>query len=157
MERYHERMDWKYFLGIVGAAAAWIWSVYTWHRSQAAQRAQNEYTRKEGLYRELLRTMTVLYKGGPQTGVGPFTEQYRLSWLYAPDDVVRILNSLTESLTIDPAEAHMPPEQRQVNAQNRDKSGAKHLALLVAAIRRDLFETAGRKTELTDVDVRHYS
>jgi hypothetical protein len=101
--------------------------------------------------------MTVFYKGGPQTGVAPFTEQCRLSWLYAPDDVVRILNSLTDSLTIDPAEAQMPPEQKTRNAENRDKSGAKNLALLVSAIRKDLFETAGRRTGLTSAEVRHYS
>ena len=144
-------------MGIGGGAAAWIWSVYTWHRSQAAQRAQNEYARKEVLYRELLRTMTVLYKGGPQTGVAPFTEQYRLSWLYAPDYVVRILNDLTDSLTIQPAEASMPPEQKRQQAEIRDKSGGKHLAQLVAAIRRDLFQTVGKQTELTNSDVRHYS
>jgi hypothetical protein len=86
-----------------------------------------------------------------------FTEQYRLSWLYAPDEVVRILNSLTDSLTIDPTECQMPAEQRQRNAENRDKDGAKHIALLVAAIRKDLFETAGMKTELTSKEIRHYS
>jgi len=150
-------VDWKYFLGIIGASAAWMWSVYTWHRSQAAQLAQSEYNRKEGLYRELLRTMTVLYKGGPQNGVALFTEQYRLSWLYAPDEIVQILNSLTDSLTIDPAEGQMTAEQRQRNAESRDKGGAKHIALLVAAIRKDLFRTAGKKTELSSTEVRHYS
>jgi hypothetical protein len=131
--------------------------VYTWHRSQVAQRAQSEYNRKEGLYRELLRTMTVFYRGGPPTGVAAFTEQYRLSWLYAPDEVVKVLNSLTDSLTIDPAESQMNAEQRQRNAETRDKGGAKHIALLVAAIRKDLFEAAGKKTELSSTEVRHYS
>jgi hypothetical protein len=100
--------------------------------------------------------MTVFYKGGQQTGVGSFTEQYRLAWLYAPDDVMRILNSLTESLTVDPTEASMSPQERQQRAENRDRSGAKNLASLVATIRSDLFETAGKKTELTNSDVRHY-
>jgi hypothetical protein len=87
-------VDWKYIVGILGALATWIWSVFTWFRSQAAQRAQSEFNRKEGLYRELLRTVTVFYKGGPTTGVAPFLDQYRLAWLYAPDDVVKILTSL---------------------------------------------------------------
>lgn len=151
-------MDWKYLLGIVGALVAWMWSVYTWHRAQAPQRAQSEYNRKEALYRELLRTMTVFYKGGPGiTGMAAFTEQYRLSWLYAPDEVIRILNTLTESLTIDPAEATMNAEQTKQKKEDRDKSGAKQIALLVAAIRSDLFATSGRETELTDLEVRHYS
>ena len=150
-------MDWKYIVGILGALTAWIWSVFTWYRSQAAQRTQREYNRKEGLYRELLRTLTVFYKGGPQTGVAPFLEQYRLSWLYAPDDVVSILNSLAESLKIDPAEGRMTEEQKQRVRDDRDKGGAQSIAVLVAAIRRDLFETAGKKTELTATEFGHYS
>jgi len=134
-----------------------MWSVFTWYRSQTAQRNQSEYNRKEGLYRDLLRTVTVFYKGGPSTGVAPFLEQYRLSWLYAPDDVVSILNSLAESSKIDPAEARMTEEQRQLRRDGRDKAGTQSIALLVAAIRRDLFETAGKKTELTANEFGHYS
>ena len=126
-------------------------------RVQTAQRNQSEYNRKEGLYRDLLRTLTVFYKGGPSTGVAPFLEQYRLSWLYAPDDVVSILNSLAESSKIDPAEGRMTEEQRQLRRDGRDKAGTQSIALLVAAIRRDLFETAGKKTELTANEFGHYS
>ena len=134
-----------------------MWSVFTWYRSQTAQRNQSEYNRKEGLYRDLLRTVTVFYKGGPSTGVAPFLEQYRLSWLYAPDDVVSILNSLAESSKIDPPEGQMAEEQRQLRREARDKAGTHSIALLVAAIRRDLFETAGKKTELTANQFGHYS
>jgi hypothetical protein len=150
-------VDWKYLVGILGASAAWIWSVFTWYKSQAAQRTQVEYNRKEGLYRELLRTLTVFYKGGPATGVAPFLEQYRLSWLYAPDDVVKILNSLAESLKIDPAEGQMTQEQQQRLRDDRDKRGGQNLALLVAAIRSDLFGTAEKKTELSATEFGHYS
>jgi hypothetical protein len=151
-------VDWKYLVGILGASAAWMWSVFTWHKSQAAQRNQSEYNRKEGLYRELLRTLTVFYKDGPKTGVAPFLEQFRLSWLYAPDDVVRILNSLVESLKVDPtAERLMTQEQQEQVRDDRDKRGAQRIALLVAAIRRDLFETAEKKTELTATEFGHYS
>ena len=99
----------------------------------------------------------MFYKGGPSTGVAPFLEQYRLSWLYAPDDVVSILNSLAESSKIDPAEGRMTEEQRQLRRDGRDKAGTQSIALLVAAIRRDLFETAGKKTELTANEFGHYS
>lgn len=134
-----------------------MWSMFTWYRSQVAQRTQTEYNRKEGLYRELLRTLAVFYKNGPQTGASPFLEQYRLSWLYAPDDVVGVLNSLAESLKIDPAESQMTEEQRQRAREDRDKRGAQSIALLVAAIRRDLFRTADKKTELTATQFGHYS
>jgi hypothetical protein len=77
--------------------------------------------------------------------------------LYAPDEVVKILNSLTDSLTIDPGESQMTAGQVQRNAESRDKGGAHHIALLVAAIRKDLFEAAGKKTELRSTEVRHYS
>jgi hypothetical protein len=151
-------VDWKYIVGILGALAAWIWSVFTWFRSQAAQRAQSEFNRKEGLYRELLRTVTVFYKGGPTTGVAPFLDQYRLAWLYAPDDVVKILTSLAESLKIDlEAEIQMTQEQQRQRHEDRNKGGAQAIALLVAAIRKDLFETAGKKTALAASDFGHYS
>jgi len=149
-------VDWKYLVGILGASAAWMWSVFTWYRSQVAQRTQSEYNRKEVLYRELIRTLTAFYKGGPQTGVAPFLEQYRLSWLYAPDDVVSILNSLAQSLSIDPAELHMTEEQKQQVRDERDKRGAQSIALLVAAIRKDLFKTAGKNTGLTATEFGHY-
>jgi len=135
---------------------AWMWSVFTWRKSQAAQRTQNEFTRKEGLYRELLRTVTVFYGDGATTGVAPFLEQYRLAWLYAPDDVVELLVSLAESLQLDPAEKHMTQEQQQKFRVDRDTLGGQKIALLVAAIRRDLFETAGKKTALAAGDFRHY-
>jgi hypothetical protein len=150
-------VEWKYVVGILGASAAWMWSVFTWYRSQAAQRTQSEYTRKEGLYRELLRTLVVFYKDGPQTGVAPFLEQYRLSWLYAPDEVVGILNSLAASLKIDPAEEQMSEEQRRQCRDDRDKRGAQSIAHLVVAIRRDLFATAGKETKLTAPEFGHYS
>jgi hypothetical protein len=109
------------------------------------------------LYRELLRNLAVFYKGGPKTGVSPFLEQYRLSWLYAPDDVVKILNSLAESLRIDPAEGQMTEEERQLVGEKRDRKGAEEIAHLVAAIRRDLFATAGKITELDASEFGHYS
>lgn len=100
---YDNAVDWKYLVGVLGALAAWIWSVYTWHKAQEAQRDQNEYSRKEGLYRELMRTLSAFYKGGPATGTAPFLEQYRLSWLYAPDDVIQVLKDFVESQKVDPA------------------------------------------------------
>jgi len=131
--------------------------VFTWYKSQTAQRDQSEYNRKESLYRELLRTLTVFYRDGPKTGVAPFLEQYRLSWLYAPDDVVRILNSLVESLKTDPAEGQMTEEQAQRVRYDRDKRGAQGIALLVVAIRRDLFKTVKKKTEMAATDFGHYA
>lgn len=150
------RVDWKYVLSIFGASAVWIWSVYTWHRSQAAERRQREYNRKEGLYRELLRTLNVFYNGGPQTGPGPFLEQYRLAWLYAPDNVIRILNRLAETLKVNSSEQRMSPDQLLKIRQSRDVEGGQILSELVAAIRKDLLESAGKRTKLAAVDFGHY-
>lgn len=150
-------MDWKHSVGILGASAAWIWSVYTWYRSQAAQRTQSEYNRKEALYRELLRTLNVFYKGGPRTGAGPFLEQYRLAWLYAPDNVIRILNTLANTLKVDPSEQRMSSDQLRHIQQARDVNGAQALSELVAAIRKDLMDTAGKQTKLAAADFGHYS
>jgi hypothetical protein len=150
------RVDWKYVLSIFGASAVWICSVYTWYRSQAAERKQREYNRKEGLYRELLRTLIVFYKGGPETGAGPFLEQYRLAWLYAPDNVIRILSRLAEVLKVNSSERYMSPDQLLQIAQSRDVGGGQILSELVAAIRKDLLESAGKRTKLAAVDFGHY-
>lgn len=144
-------------MGILGAVVAWVWSVYTWQKSQAAQRLQMDYNRKENLYRELLRTLDCFYKGGPQSHTGPFLEQYRLAWLYAPDNVIKILNSVASSLKVDPSEQHLPPEQLRQVQVTRDVNGARALSELVAAIRMDLLGTAGRPTKLQAGDFGHYS
>ena len=139
-------MDWKFLLGLIGPIGAFLWSVYTWRTNQDAQRAQNEYQRKEQLYRELLRSVTVFYKGtSPPQDTGPFLEQYRLSWLYAPDDVVRAL------------ETFLRTQKQETPATQRDEMGQKALSELVAAIRNDLFGTVRIRTKLSASDFGHYS
>jgi len=149
--------NWKYFISLVGGSLVWVWSVYAWSRSQAAERRQREYNRKEGLYRELLRTLNVFYKGGPQSGPGSFLEQYRLAWLYAPDNVIGILNRLAEILTIDSSEQCLSPDQQHQFRQRRDVDGAKVLSELVVAIRQDLLKSAGIRSKLAANDFGHYS
>lgn len=139
-------MDWKFFLGVFGAVGAWLWSVYTWRKNQVVQRAQNEYQRKEQLYREMLKSMAVFYTGGAQpVGAGPFLEQYRLAWLYAPDDVIRAI------------EAFLITQKPEVPADQKDRLGQVALAELVSLVRRDLFAAAKLPTRLTAADFRHYS
>jgi hypothetical protein len=138
-------MDWKFLLGLVGATGAWLWSVYTWHENQKAQRAQNEYQRKEQLYREMLKALAVFYKGPqqPPGAAGPFLEQYRLAWLYAPDEVVHAIDAFFAT--------------QKLPADQKDKLGQKALAELVSSVRGDLFVTAKLPTTLTASDFRHYS
>ena len=57
-------MDWQYFVGVVGGIGAWCWSVFVWLKSQSQQQAQDEYNRKEKLYRDLLTSLSAFYKGG---------------------------------------------------------------------------------------------
>jgi hypothetical protein len=84
-------------------------------------------------------------------------EQYRLAWLYAPDNVIRILNTLANTLKVDPSEFRMSPDQLRQIQQARDANGAQALSELVAAIRKDLLDTAGKRTELAAADFGHYS
>ncbi len=84
-------MDWQFFVGVVGGIGAWCWSVFVWLKSQSQQRAQDEYNRKEKLYRELLTSLSAFYKGGKPADATQFVEQTRLAWLYAPDGVVNNL------------------------------------------------------------------
>jgi hypothetical protein len=139
-------MDWKFFLGVIGAVGAWLWSVYTWRKNQDVQRAQNEYQRKEQLYREMLKSMIVFYKGAnPMVGTGSFLEQYRLAWLYAPDEVIRAI------------EAFLGTQKSEIPADQKSQLGQKALAVLVASKRSDLFATAKLPTTLTAADFGHYS
>ncbi len=139
-------MDWKFFVGVIGAVGTWLWSVYTWRQNQRVLRAQNEYQRKEQLYREMLRSVAVFYKGANQAaGVGPFLEQYRLAWLYAPDDVIRAF------------EAFLLTQKPEVPAIQKDQLGQKALAELVSSVRNDLFTTANLPTALKATNFGHYS
>lgn len=47
-------MDWKWFITAISGILAGLSSVFVWFKSQKQQRAQDEYTHKEKLYRELL-------------------------------------------------------------------------------------------------------
>jgi hypothetical protein len=139
-------MDWKFLLGVIGAVGAWAWSVYTWRRNQDAQRAQNEYQRKEQLYREMLKSMAVFYKGVTQSaGASQFIEQYRLAWLYAPDEAIRAID------------AFLATQKPDVPADQKDKLGQRALAELALSARNDLFATAKLRTTLTAADFGHYS
>ncbi len=139
-------MDWKFFLGVIGAVGAWLWSVYTWRKNQDVQRAQNEYQRREQLYREMLKSMAVFYKGvGQLAGAGSFLEQYRLAWLYAPDEVIRAI------------EAFLVTQKTEIPADQKDQLGRKALAELVSSVRKDLFAMAKLSTTLAAADFGHYS
>lgn len=139
-------MDWKFLITAGGTVCAGLWSVYTWSQNQALQRAQSEYQRKEQLYREMLKSVAVFYKGVSvpgQAGAAAFLEEYRLAWLYASDDVIRALNSF-----LGTQDANRTPEEK-------DRLGQKALAELVLAVRKDLFNTAKRPTNLTEAEFRH--
>ena len=136
-------MDWQFLAGVFGGILAWCWSVFAWFRSQSQQRAQDEYNRKEKLYRDLLTSLSAFYKGGKPADVTQFVEQTRLAWLYAPDDVVNNLYAFLNTQKGD-----VPPEQKHLE-------GRRTMAQLVAAIRKDLFDTVKKTTQLSASDFQH--
>jgi hypothetical protein len=142
-------MDRKSYASVIGAVVAWLWSVYTWRKNQDAERAQKEYQRKELLYREMFKSMVVFYKNNSGAAV-PFIEQYRLAWLYAPDEIIR-------SLAAFMAAAKLPPPPGSIPADANEQLRAKALAELVASARKDLFATTKLPTVLTAADFQHYS
>lgn len=83
-------------------------------------------------------------------------EQYRLAWLYAPDNVIRILSRLAEALKVNSSEQCMSADQLLQIRQSREVEGRQILSELVAAIRQDLLESAGKQTKLAAVDFGHY-
>lgn len=136
-------MDWKFFVGLSCSIAAWCWSVFVWAKSQSQQRAQDDYNRKEKLYRELLVSVSAFYKGGTAVTAASFLEQVRLAWLYAPDEVVSKLY------------AFLSTQKAELPQVERDLGGQQTLAALVAAIRSDLFATVKRKSYLTAAEFQH--
>lgn len=88
--------------------------------------------------------MNVFYKGfAGGSGAINFVEQYRLAWLYAPDDVVRAI------------ETFLATQKPDKTPEEKDKLGAAALAELVFAVRSDLFNTARLQTGLTSADFMH--
>lgn len=79
-------------------------------------------------------------------------EQYRLAWLYAPDNLIIILNTVANTLKVDQSEKRMSTDQFA-----SDVNGAQVLTELVVAIRKDLLETAGKRTGLAPADFGHCS
>ncbi len=136
-------MDWQFFVGVVGGIGAWCWSVFVWLNSQSQQRAQDEYNRKEKLYRELLTSLSAFYKGGKPADATQFVETTRLAWLYAPDDVVNNLYAFLNTQKGD-----VPPQQK-------DSEGRRTGAQLVVTIRKDLFDTVKKTTQLSASDFQH--
>jgi hypothetical protein len=136
-------MDWKFFVGLAGSIAAFCWSVFIWAKAQSQQRAQEDYSRKEKLYRELLISLSAFYKGGTAAGAIPFLDHVRLAWLYAPDDVV------------DKLYAFLDTQRSEVPEVHRNAEGQRTMAVLVAAIREDLFKTVKKESRLTASDFKH--
>ena len=136
-------MDWQFLVGVSGGIGAWCWTAFVWFKSQSQQRAQDEYNRKEKLYRELLTSLSAFYTGGTTAGAAQFLEQTRLAWLYAPDDVI---HNLYAFLNTQKPDAPKP---------QKDAEGKRTMADLVAAIRTDLFDTVKKTTQLSASDFQH--
>ena len=123
---------------------AWIGSAISWHRSQAQKRRQDEYNRKESLYRALLGALAVFYAGrSSEGGASPFVDQVRLAWLYAPDEVMHKLY------------AFLNTQKEGIPASEKNEAGRRTMAEVVAAMRTDLFQTVKRETTLSADDYQH--
>lgn len=138
-------MNWELLLAVVGLAGAWLGSVVSWLRSQAQKRADEEYVRKEGLYRQLLTALSAFYRGGSHDGTASFLEHVRLAWLYAPDEVIRALYHFLDTQKTD------------VSPELKNSEGRRTMAELVSTIRADLCRTSGKETQLTAADYKHFA
>jgi len=120
-----------------------------WHRTQKQQRAQEDYKRKEQLYRELLKQLENFYKTSgasqKQSGIASFLQEVRLAWLYAPDNVIQALYEFLDT------------QREGVPDKEKNEKGSESMAKLVVAIRGDLFRTVNMNTKLTKTEFRHYT
>jgi len=141
--------DWQWFVSAIGGILAWLWSVFVWHRTQKQQRAQEDYKRKEQLYRELLKQLENFYKTSgasqKQSGIASFLQEVRLAWLYAPDNVIQALYEFLDT------------QREGVPDKEKNEKGSESMAKLVVAIRGDLFRTVNMNTKLTKTEFRHYT
>jgi hypothetical protein len=104
---------------LVGAVA-----LVSWSRTAAAERAHQDYVRREQRYAALVSSIRGFHAGGPIDEKAEFLQELNPCWLYCSDEVIRAGYRFLETV--------------QIGASS-DRAG-KQLALgaLVLAIRHDL-------------------
>lgn len=127
-------------LQVLGAVLlATVPALLTWLLNKHAQRQIDERRRREERYVELLSAIEGYYREEFHAARSiekrrHFIEQYRLCFLYCPDEVIRKANVLFDTLSTVPS--------REFSDEDRERAAGD----LVMTIRRDLL--GSRKTRL---------
>ena len=64
-------------------------SLFTWHNNAAAERAHQDYVRREQRYAALVSSLQGFHVAGSSEDRAKFLEQLNLCWLYCSDPVIR--------------------------------------------------------------------
>lgn len=117
-------------------------AIGVWGLSERSKLKWEQYKRKEENYRELIKSTRGFYVGSTDASLKTqFLDQLKLSWLYAPDEVIReayrFLGTIKTASTI--------------TASKEDA-----LSALVVAIRNDMLgRRTVRKSQLSRTDFQH--
>lgn len=148
---------WRLVLAAIGGVLVWL--ANNWY-----QRRLDYFLRKQDLYSELLVRVGSLYKSPSELGVqderARLLDQYRKSWLYASDGVVRAASQLMDTLTIKDTPKDLATQVNGLSEKALNGLREKALAELVAAMRRDLMAKwlwlpGTPRTKLSASDFRH--
>ena len=130
---------WKFALPLLGAVAAWF-------ANEWRKRVADQYQRKEANYKELIRSLRGFYVEAANANELKleFLNQLNVSWLYCPDNVIRLGYKFLESVQ---------PQQTENDQEKRIALGA-----FVSAVREDLLpRRIFRTTTLSAEDFRHFT
>ena len=79
------------FVGIlISVLGSTLGSVYMWKKEKEKERINKEYEKKEERYISLVKSIKGFYNGThDQQKIDQFLDEFYLSWLYCPDNVIK--------------------------------------------------------------------
>ncbi len=143
----HSRDSWFHLLRIIGfglsAAIPIATAFFGWYLNERSQFKWRQFERKEERYYQLIENSQGFYvQADDSTRRADFLRQLNLSWLYAPDEVIKSAYAFLESVQ---------------SGSNREDSAQKRLlGEFVLAVRRDMISGAVvHQTLLAARDFQH--
>jgi hypothetical protein len=127
-ERADQQLLWERLLigwvPVVVVSISVAVGIWTWHRNAAAERAQQDYVRREQRYSALVSSLKGFQIAGSSENRAEFLAQLNQCWLYCSDPVIRAAYRFVGTV--------------ETGAGTGDEARRTAAGELVAAIRRDL-------------------
>ena len=129
----------KIIIPLISVAVPLVVAIVAWCLNECSKRKWENHKRKEDRYEAFLKSIYGFYATSENTEKKEnFLQEFRLSWLYCPDAVIRTGNAFLDTVA--------------TGAKSSDEKKEKALTKFELALRRDLHG----KTELTVEDHRNW-